>query len=33
MPLDLIPKEMEDIKGEIICKGYMYIVSFVKPKH
>jgi len=31
MPLELIPKEMENIKGEIICRGYMYIVSFDKP--
>ncbi|MDR2942015.1 MAG: methyltransferase domain-containing protein [Treponema sp.] len=30
MPLNLIPKEMENIKGEIICKGYMYIISFNK---
>jgi ubiquinone/menaquinone biosynthesis C-methylase UbiE len=31
MPLELIPKEMKNIKGEIICRGYMYIVSFDKP--
>ena len=30
MPLQLIPKTAKDIKGEIICKGYMYIVSFIK---
>ena len=30
MPLQLVPKEMKNIKGEIICKGYMYIVSFEK---
>jgi ubiquinone/menaquinone biosynthesis C-methylase UbiE len=30
MPLNLIPKEMENIKGEIVCKGYMYIISFNK---
>ena len=31
MPLELVPKEMKNIKSEIICKGYMYIVSFDKP--
>ena len=31
MPLNLIPKEMKNIKGEIINKGYFYIVSFEKP--
>jgi len=31
MPLEIIPKEMGNIKGEIVCKGYMYIVSFDKP--
>ena len=30
MPLQLIPKEVKNIKGEIICKGYMYIVEFEK---
>jgi ubiquinone/menaquinone biosynthesis C-methylase UbiE len=30
MPLQLIPKEMKNVRGEIICKGYMYIVSFDK---
>jgi ubiquinone/menaquinone biosynthesis C-methylase UbiE len=30
MPLNLIPKKMENIKGEIVCKGYMYIISFNK---
>ena len=30
MPLKLIPKEMKNVTGEIICKGYMYIVSFEK---
>jgi ubiquinone/menaquinone biosynthesis C-methylase UbiE len=30
MPFELIPKEMENIEGEIICKGYMYIISFKK---
>ena len=31
MPLELIPNDMKNIKGDIICKGYMYIVSFDKP--
>jgi len=31
MPLELIPNDMKNIKGEIVCKGYMYIVSFDKP--
>jgi ubiquinone/menaquinone biosynthesis C-methylase UbiE len=30
IPLNLIPEEMENIKSEIICKGYMYIISFNK---
>jgi len=31
MPIEFIPKNMIDIKSEIACKGYMYIVSFIKP--
>jgi len=31
MPIELIPNEMKNIKSKIICKGYMYIVSFEKP--
>jgi ubiquinone/menaquinone biosynthesis C-methylase UbiE len=31
MPINLIPKEMKNIEGKIINKGYFYIVSFEKP--
>ena len=31
IPLDLIPEEMKNIKHEIVCKGYMYIIEFEKP--
>ena len=31
IPLDLIPENMKNIKHEIICSGYMYIVEFEKP--
>jgi hypothetical protein len=31
MPIKLIPKEMKNIEGKIINKGYFYIVSFEKP--
>ncbi|MDR2952349.1 MAG: methyltransferase domain-containing protein [Treponema sp.] len=31
MPIDLIPKEMKNVEGKIINKGYLYIVSFEKP--
>ena len=30
-PLDLIPKEMNNVDVKVICKGYMYILSFEKP--
>ena len=30
-PVDLIPKEMLNMKYEIIWRGYGYIISFVKP--
>jgi ubiquinone/menaquinone biosynthesis C-methylase UbiE len=32
LPLNLIPKEMENIESKIICNGYMYIIAFNKPK-
>lgn len=31
IPTELIPKEMTDIKSEIICKGLMYKLTFIKP--
>jgi len=31
IPINLIPKEMKNIEGKIINKGYFYIVSFEKP--
>ena len=31
MPIEFVPKNMKDIKSDIVCKGYMYIVSFIKP--
>jgi ubiquinone/menaquinone biosynthesis C-methylase UbiE len=31
IPIEYIPKEMKNIKHEIICKGYMYIMEFEKP--
>jgi ubiquinone/menaquinone biosynthesis C-methylase UbiE len=30
-PIDLIPEHMKNVDVEIICKGYMYILSFEKP--
>jgi ubiquinone/menaquinone biosynthesis C-methylase UbiE len=32
IPLEYIPKDMENIDWKIVCKGYMYILSFDKPK-
>jgi ubiquinone/menaquinone biosynthesis C-methylase UbiE len=31
VPIEFIPKEMKDIEWKIVCKGYMYILSFIKP--
>lgn len=30
IPTDLVPKEMTNIKSEIICKGLMYKLTFIK---
>jgi ubiquinone/menaquinone biosynthesis C-methylase UbiE len=32
VPVNLIPKEMTGIRSEIICKGMMYKLTFIKPK-
>jgi len=32
MPVDLIPKEMKDISADLICKGLMYKLTFMKPQ-
>ncbi|UKJ06061.1 class I SAM-dependent methyltransferase [Solitalea lacus] len=32
IPTDLVPQEMLSIKSEIICKGLMYKLTFIKPK-
>jgi ubiquinone/menaquinone biosynthesis C-methylase UbiE len=31
IPLELVPSEMLDIRKEIICQGYMYMLLFKKP--
>src|SRR5690625_869544 len=31
IPVKEVPREMTDIKSEIICKGMMYKLTFVKP--
>jgi ubiquinone/menaquinone biosynthesis C-methylase UbiE len=31
IPIEFIPKEMKDVDWKIVCKGYMYILSFNKP--
>ena len=31
IPLKFIPKDMKNIEWKIVCKGYMYILSFDKP--
>jgi ubiquinone/menaquinone biosynthesis C-methylase UbiE len=31
LPLEFIPEGMKNIEWKIVCKGYMYIVSFDKP--
>ncbi len=31
IPIDLIPATMKDISSDIICKGLMYKLTFVKP--
>jgi ubiquinone/menaquinone biosynthesis C-methylase UbiE len=31
IPIKLIPDDMKDIKIEIICKGLMYKITFIKP--
>jgi ubiquinone/menaquinone biosynthesis C-methylase UbiE len=33
VPTELIPKEMLDVRSEVICKGYMYKITFEKPAH
>ncbi len=30
-PVDLVPAKMKEISSEIICKGLMYKVTFIKP--
>jgi ubiquinone/menaquinone biosynthesis C-methylase UbiE len=32
IPTDLIPREMLNIRSEIVCKGYMYKLMFQKPQ-
>lgn len=32
IPVEYIPTDMENIKTEIVCKGYMYVLMFRKPK-
>ena len=31
IPIDLVPSHMQNIESEIICKGYMYKLTFIKP--
>jgi ubiquinone/menaquinone biosynthesis C-methylase UbiE len=31
IPIGLIPTDMMDVKSEIICKGLMYKLTFIKP--
>jgi len=31
VPIEFIPEGMKDIDWKIVCKGYMYILSFIKP--
>ncbi len=31
VPVDLVPAEMKEISSEIICKGLMYKITFIKP--
>ena len=31
VPIEFIPEGMKDIEWKIVCKGYMYILSFIKP--
>ncbi len=31
IPVDLVPAEMKEISLEIICKGLMYKITFIKP--
>jgi ubiquinone/menaquinone biosynthesis C-methylase UbiE len=31
IPVEFIPSEMKNIEYKIVCKGYMYIISFEKP--
>jgi len=31
IPTDLVPKEMIEIRTEVICKGLMYKLTFIKP--
>lgn len=33
IPVDLIPEGMLNVNSEIICKGLMYKLTFVKPGH
>ena len=32
IPIEFVPKEMTEIKSEIICKGLMYKLTFIKPE-
>ena len=31
VPIEFIPEGMKEIDWKIVCKGYMYILSFIKP--
>jgi ubiquinone/menaquinone biosynthesis C-methylase UbiE len=31
VPIEFIPKGMKDVDWKIVCKGYMYILSFTNP--
>lgn len=31
VPIHLIPAEMKDVRSEIVCKGTIYKLSFIKP--
>lgn len=31
VPVDLIPKEMKEIRSDIVCKGTIYKITFIKP--
>lgn len=31
IPIDLIPKEMLNIRSEVVCNGTIYKITFIKP--